>query len=81
MVEMLTQNSLWPALNEIQWMFKVTQKQKPEYTLPPSISQTAQNFLTDIFNYDERIRPTSEQLLGHLWFKTPEIDGPGGKIV
>ncbi|KAF6034815.1 MAP3K2 [Bugula neritina] len=70
MVEMLTKNPPWPKLKSVQWTFKITQKQKPEYTLPPSTSQTARNLLTDIFNYDEKARPTSEQLLAHLWFKT-----------
>jgi len=80
MVEMLTQNPPWPKLTAMQWMFKLSQQQKPEYSLPPSISKTAQNFLNDMFNYDDRIRPTSEQLLGHPWFKTQEIDSLSGRI-
>jgi len=79
MVEMLTQKSLWPRLNQIQWMFQLRQQQKPEYTLHPSVSQTARNLLTGIFNYKDRIRPRAEQCLGHPWFKTPEINSPGNK--
>ncbi|KAF6034814.1 MAP3K2 [Bugula neritina] len=80
MVEMLTKNPPWPKLTSVQWTFKINQKQKPEYTLPPSTSQTARNFLTDIFNYDEKTRPTSEQLFAHPWFKTPQINSLSGKV-
>jgi len=80
MVEMLTQKPPWPNLIPLQLMYQLSEKKMPEYTLHQTISQTAQNFLTDIFNYDEKTRPTSECLLGHPWFKRAEIGCPGDKV-
>jgi len=68
MVEMLTKNPLWPTLKGPQLMYKIVQKEQPQYDLDPSVSSEARGILDAVLIYDQDRRPTAKQLLNHTWF-------------
>jgi len=67
MVEMLTKKPLWPTLETLQLMYKISNFDPPQYDLPQSVSSEARELLDAVLIYDQERRPTAKQLLSHIW--------------
>jgi len=70
---MLTTQPPWYKLKDFQVMYKINLKAEPEYVLDSSLSSEVRSFLNVIFNYDSRIRPSTEELLQHNWLNDFEL--------
>jgi len=67
-VEMLTTQPPWSKLTIYEVVYRIGQREKPEYVLDSSLGAAVRNFLDEIFNYDSERRPSAEELLVHHWF-------------
>jgi len=71
---MFTKQPPWCQLKDFQMMFRIGNKERPQYHLEHSVNSDARNFLDIIFNYNYDRRPSAEQLLKHCWFLTESGD-------
>eukprot|EP00405_Crypthecodinium_cohnii_P048674 CAMPEP_0206607904 /NCGR_PEP_ID=MMETSP0325_2-20121206/52555_1 /ASSEMBLY_ACC=CAM_ASM_000347 /TAXON_ID=2866 /ORGANISM="Crypthecodinium cohnii, Strain Seligo" /LENGTH=681 /DNA_ID=CAMNT_0054125261 /DNA_START=8 /DNA_END=2053 /DNA_ORIENTATION=- len=49
-------------------------RQGPNWSLLSHVSKQARAILQRMLNWDERMRPTAQQCLGHSWFKETSVD-------
>ncbi|KAF8610126.1 Pkinase-domain-containing protein [Ceratobasidium sp. AG-I] len=75
-VEMLTGQHPWAQLTQMQAIFKIGSSARP--TIPPDITQEAENFLNKTFELDYTIRPTAVQLLEDPWISEAGVQGFAG---
>ncbi|KAL7421584.1 ATP binding [Cryptotrichosporon argae] len=71
-VEMLTGTHPWPALSQMQALFKLGALGQPE--LPGDISDDAQDLLRQALNIDHVARPIATALLAHPFFVNSPVE-------
>ena len=73
MVEMLTGSHPWPNVKEnLPYIFKLSQlkfNEIPEFKLEENVSDDLREVLRLTFTLNYEKRPSSKQLLGHVFFK------------